>query len=208
MTDTTKTTTDLPPSASMAGDNTIYIGCEVRNARQHYGVCLFTIRAYEQDKLGGGFTDCARAICGNYCQANKMKAEEAAAGKALYYKKREIKTTTVQADSASSRSAVDRNSASYQRGWGAISARGKRSSAPPKPKAPAPVLRRQPQSQSPSQPRSELERGMQSVGAMSDVINQAVQHEQSTTQHKASSKTTTSSPSERARALAAKMRRG
>lgn len=112
--------TVLPPSASRSGKNTTYIGCDVRHSRQNYGVCLFVIDAYENDRLDKNMSDCARAITGGYCEASKMHQKEKDAGRALFYKEREIKVTVVPEASERPTHNIDRNSPSYIRGWNAV----------------------------------------------------------------------------------------
>lgn len=123
--------TVLPPSASRSGKNTTYIGCDVRHSRQNYGVCLFVIDAYENDRLDKNMSDCARAITGGYCEASKMHQKEKDAGRALFYKEREIKVTVVADTSERKPHNIDKNSPSYIRGWNAVSGKqGTRSVEP------------------------------------------------------------------------------
>lgn len=164
------TTETLPPEASMAGDNTIYVGCEFIESRQNYGLCLYTIKAEEEGRLVG-FQDCRRPIGNKTCPALKMREEERQAGRALYYQKRQIRVAvdnTKEADSTPtfSNPNVDKNSLSYKRGWNSVS--GKKASNIPisaLPKAPL----RKPKAKS----KDALERGMDAAGTMTDVINDA-----------------------------------
>lgn len=123
--------TTLPPSASRSGKNTTYIGCDVRHSRQNYGVCLFVIQAYDEDRLDKNMSDCARAITGGYCTAEKMRQEEKEAGKALYFKEREIKVTVVPDKQEQPTRSVDKQSPSYLRGWNSVGGKAKRPTAAP-----------------------------------------------------------------------------
>lgn len=129
---------DLPPSASRSGKNTTYIGCDVRHSRQNYGVCLFVIQAYDEDRLDKNMSECARAITGGYCTAEKMRQEEKEAGKALYFKEREIKVTVVPDKKEQPVRSVDKQSPSYLRGWNAVGGKAKRLTAAPVSKQTAP----------------------------------------------------------------------
>jgi glutaredoxin 2 len=110
---------DIPVVDSMRGDNTHYIGCDVRGARQNYAVCLHRNKAFEEDRLDSkSCVDCQRAIVGKYCPALALRKEEEAAGKALYYVPRiPVKAVTTSTDSSLLRSNVDKNSESYKRGY-------------------------------------------------------------------------------------------
>lgn len=119
---------DLPPEASRSGKNSIYIGCSVRQARQNYGVCLFIVQAYDEDRLNQSMKDCARAMTGNYCEARQMQQEEKAAGKSLYFKERQIKVTVID-DNAKPVKSIDKNSTSYKRGFNANTSKSKSVSA-------------------------------------------------------------------------------
>lgn len=41
----------LPPDASRSGQNATYVPCDIRNARQNYGVCLHIIKAFKKTGL-------------------------------------------------------------------------------------------------------------------------------------------------------------
>lgn len=115
----------LPPEASRSGKNATYIGCEVRHARQNYGVCLFVIKAHDENTLDQNMKDCARAITGGYCQAETMRQKEKEAGRALFYKEREIKVAVVADKPEQASRPVNKNSPSYIRGWNAVSGKTK-----------------------------------------------------------------------------------
>lgn len=123
-------------SLSLAADNTIYVPCSARGGRHNYAVCLNVIKAYDEDRLGKEtFTECQRAICGDYCPSKKMRAEEVKAGKALYYKKRvdpiiPVKISLVKDDSLTSTKGVDYRSESYKRGWDQASSKTSYKSKP------------------------------------------------------------------------------
>lgn len=108
------TTETLPPEASMAGNNTCYCHCQALNKRNNYGVCLFTLKAFEEARLQSE-SDCYQTISSGNCEARRYRQQERDAGKALFYKKREI-PVAVSMESAQAKT-FDRNSDSFQRGW-------------------------------------------------------------------------------------------
>lgn len=80
----------LPPETSMSGQNSVYHYCPSTNHRCNYGVCLFTIRSFNNEKLNGE-SECYSLIDKKLCPALKLQAEEIKAGRALYYFKRELR---------------------------------------------------------------------------------------------------------------------
>lgn len=109
------TTEILPPEASMAGKNTCYCYCPQLNRRSNYGVCLFTLKAFEEERLPAD-SECHAAISCGGCEAKKYRQQERDAGRALFYKERQIVTLT-ERPSGSTTTTYDPNSASFKRGW-------------------------------------------------------------------------------------------
>lgn len=109
------TTEILPPEASMAGKNTVYCGCTHLNKRSNYGVCLFTLKAFEEGKLQQD-SDCFQTIkCGS-CEAKKFRQQERDAGRALFFKPR-VQVVTTERPAFEARRSVDESSASFKRGF-------------------------------------------------------------------------------------------
>lgn len=130
----------FPPEQSMSGRNATYFFCHRRQQQVNYAVCLHTVSAIEEERIAGStFEDCQRAFCHNDCQAKEMKAEEVAAGQALYFKARitpvHVKAPTT--DGAVSTGKYDMNDPSYARGWAIGGREGY--STDPKPSARKPV---------------------------------------------------------------------
>lgn len=92
------TTETLPVEASMSGSNTCYLHCASLNRRSNYGVCLFTIRAFNREKLHDS-SDCYSLIGRGLCEALAYQKKEQEAGRALFFKAREIPIKDVTADS-------------------------------------------------------------------------------------------------------------
>lgn len=84
------TTEILPPEASMSGKNSCYLNCRTQGRRPSYGVCLFTLRAIENDTIKG-FEDCVSAYNNGSCDALEFRKQEQEAGRALFYAPREYK---------------------------------------------------------------------------------------------------------------------
>lgn len=82
-------TKSLPPSASKSGRNAHYLTCNAVGRRVNYAVCLFTIEKLEAGKQLSEVA-CNEAVCGGGCKAKEMRAEEEAAGKALYFLERKV----------------------------------------------------------------------------------------------------------------------
>lgn len=166
------TTEKLPPEASRSGKNAYYVPCEVVHSRPNYGVCLFVIKAYDEDRLNGSYADCARAIHGGYCEARKAQQEEQKAGRALYYKEREIPTVKIADDTPPEQQPlekVDKNSASYIRGWNSVTG----NKAKPLGHKAAVPNKRKPIKQKSVTPTDELSKGMEAAGSMTDAVNDA-----------------------------------
>ena len=134
-----------PPQASRAGRNRYYHECKKVGAKRHYGICLFTIEAFERgQKLNE--EPCVKAIRSKTCPALKMRQEELDAGQSIYYAEPDP-AKAVNPDAARRERhsvSVNRHGSSYQRGFTGVTP--KVTSAPtqittPKPKAkPVPKL--------------------------------------------------------------------
>lgn len=179
------TTETLPPEASMAGNNTVYCHCQTLNKRSNYGVCLFTLKAYEEARLQPD-SDCHSTIASGNCDARRFRQQERDAGKALFYKKREI-PVTVSMEPAQKQS-FDRNSDSFQRGWQRAGASPKTSVTPIKP-----VTKTKPK-----------EETFSIKGTLAEAVNEAMKQEVSTKQSASKPVSTNKSLSllERARMMA------
>lgn len=168
LTTTEHTEKFYPPEKSMSGINTYYHPCEVRGGRPHYGVCLFTIQAYEQNRLNGSMEECAHAIKHKQCAAIDKRQEERNAGRALYYFERQIPTVTVmQTSQYKTISAVDRSSASYLKGFSGESVK----------RSPTKAIKKYVSTPIPVKKVSEFETGMNSVSSNSSVINEHLKTE-------------------------------
>jgi len=76
---------EYPPEQSMGGINTHTVACRVAGYSPGYCVCLHKIAAYERDSEIKSAPQCEQAIRNKECPALVMRAEERAAGKALYF---------------------------------------------------------------------------------------------------------------------------
>lgn len=158
------TTEMLPPEASMAGTNTVYCHCQALNKRNNYGVCLFTLKAFEEAKLSGD-SDCYQTINSGSCEARRLRQQERDAGRALFFKKREIQVTVV---TEQREIRVDRDSESYKRGLSrAVATKRSHTPAPTQPIAKT-VL-----------PKPKNDDGFSIKGSLSDAVNAAVRMESS-----------------------------
>ncbi len=132
----------LPPEASSWGKNAFYHSCSVIEQKRSFAACMHTIGAVEKgNEHYLNEESCLRAIKNGSCEAMAMRAEEVAAGKALYYQERVRPKAVVIAnnDDLMVSKNVDRSSDSYQRGWNQAGGRPKhkvnvRKIAPPKAK--------------------------------------------------------------------------
>lgn len=113
----------MPVEQSMNGRNATYYFCEQRGQSVSYAVCLHTLRRIEANDLPAEIAvECQRGYCHNNCPAKVMKAEEVAAGHALYWKpmRRHI-TDPVAAEErksgAVSSGKYDMSDPGYARGW-------------------------------------------------------------------------------------------
>jgi hypothetical protein len=127
--------TKLPPQASRAGKNRYYHRCDAVDTTRHYGICLFTIEAFERGQELNE-TPCVEAMKSGNCPAMVMRQQEQDAGEALYFKASDPEKAVDPKAAQHEKDSVDRKSSSYQRGfsgnvWGSESSQQKA-----KPKAP------------------------------------------------------------------------
>lgn len=112
----------LPVEASMSGANTCYLHCPSLNRRSNYGVCLYTIRAYNREQLSAE-SDCYSLVGRGLCEALTYQKQEQEAGRALFFKAREIKVTNI--DPVTNQPIVvtapsQPHNESYMRGWNQV----------------------------------------------------------------------------------------
>lgn len=137
----------LPIEASMSGRNSVYQFCDARQQQVSYAVCLHTIRKIQNDSIPRDqFVECQRAYCHNNCPSAKMRAQEVAAGQALFFIPRRLEITdpvaakSIKNDGAVSSGKYDMNNASYARGWAIGGGDGEvRDRQAPKKRVPAPA---------------------------------------------------------------------
>lgn len=81
---------DTPTDASKSGDNSYYLHCESFGCRRAYAVCLRVIDAFEAGKPRWQDPGCNKAIQAGptQCPALKMRSEERAAGKPIFFEPR------------------------------------------------------------------------------------------------------------------------
>ena len=115
-----------PVEMSKGGVNSHYHFCDMRGGQQSYAVCLNIISAIEEDRIKPDqFIDCQRACLHGNCNAKVMRAEEVAAGHALYFKPRtnlnpaNARPAVEAQDHALRVAKYDRADPSYSRGWAA-----------------------------------------------------------------------------------------
>jgi hypothetical protein len=78
------------PEASAGAWNAYYSEiCEAVDHRPAYFICLNKIMAYERDGKLSSMHDCEAQIGRGHCPALKMRSDEKAAGKAIYFVNRE-----------------------------------------------------------------------------------------------------------------------
>lgn len=154
----------LPVEASMSGGNTCYLHCPSLNRRSNYGVCLYTIRAHNEGRLSEA-SDCNSLVGRGLCEALSYQKKEQEAGRALYFKAREIKTVTIEEGekpAAVITSPTRPDSESYMRGWNQVGEReSTKRTKPAKAAAPKPTVK-----------KSEIF-GTEAVD-LSDAVNEAV----------------------------------
>lgn len=115
-----------PVEASRSGKNAYYHFCDIRGAKQNYSVCLHILKARDEDRIHrDDFVDCQRACLRGECEALKMRAQEKAAGRALFYTPRvERNPANTRTSEEAQRDAMkvrthsfDMSNAGYARGW-------------------------------------------------------------------------------------------
>jgi len=119
-----------PIEKSASGKNAYFHFCDIRGSKPSYAVCLHIIKAREEGRTQGeDFADCARACNRGECNAFKMRAEEIAAGRSLYYiertninpaNTRSEKEAQEQALLVGEKGKYDANNPSYVRGWNSV----------------------------------------------------------------------------------------
>lgn len=139
-------TTPRPPEASRAGINRYYHDCEPVGSSRHYGICLFTIEAFERGQQLME-TPCVEAMRDGTCPALAMRQQERDAGEALYFVEADPEKAVDRKAAQRERNSIDRSHPSYQRGfsgdvWGSSGsqekAKAKSSVAKSMPKKPKP----------------------------------------------------------------------
>lgn len=81
---------DYPPEQSMGGINAYNFSCKPVGYSPGYCVCLHKIAAFERDSKLAAYPECEKNIRNKDCPALRMRAEERAAGKALYFIDRQL----------------------------------------------------------------------------------------------------------------------
>lgn len=123
---------NLPVDTSKAGRNRFYFHCEVTERTQHYAVCL-GIKDAVDHKRQLSMGPCLEAIgCGD-CPAQRLRALEMEAGKALFFVETPNRVINERPQAATS-TRIDYQSASYLRGR-----YGKAAPAPTPAPTPAPA---------------------------------------------------------------------
>lgn len=140
-----------PVEASMSGKNAYYHFCHIRSAKQNYAVCLHILNATEEQRVKrDDFVDCQRACLRGDCEAKRMREEEIAAGRALYYTPREIRYAVDRPrvenkDPLAMKGPHNMSNPSYARGWHAVGQRlagEKPTKQPSKSPAPTPIKKK------------------------------------------------------------------
>lgn len=102
---------------SIGGNNRHTFWCESHQQMRFYGTCLNLKDAYENGRIKPDTShpqgDCATAMCKGNCVAIKMREEEIAAGKSLYFKEAQIRTERIVRE-------TEGNDESYLRGWNQV----------------------------------------------------------------------------------------
>lgn len=97
---------------SIGGKNRYTFWCPAMEQRRFYGSCLCLKASYEAGRIrpDDPFCDCARAMESGNCVALRMREEEMAAGRALYYQDPDSRPGPTLKEG-------EENIASYRRGW-------------------------------------------------------------------------------------------
>lgn len=77
---------NYPVESSASGENAYYLNnCEVVGHRPAYCVCLRKIEERKNGALATVYSDCSAAIGKKQCPAQRMRKEELAEGRAIYF---------------------------------------------------------------------------------------------------------------------------
>ena len=105
-------------SKSVGGQNRYILWCNAHQQKRMYGVCLFLKDAFDNERLkpdaGHPQGDCATAMLKGNCVAIKMREEELAACKSLYFTEAQIRTERIV------RQGDIEDNESFQRGWNQV----------------------------------------------------------------------------------------
>ncbi|MFQ2465687.1 hypothetical protein L1871_22625 (plasmid) [Aeromonas caviae] len=113
------TTDILPPDASRSGKNTVYHHCGQLERRASYAVCLFTLEQFDKGKLRTD-SECHQHIDKGLCSALALRAQEVAAGRALFFKERIVPVVVKDEEPVQIVTGPTKpESESYMRGWNA-----------------------------------------------------------------------------------------
>lgn len=151
-----------PVEFSRSGSNAHYHFCPIRGCQQSYGVCMHILDAIKEDRLTkDSFVDCQRAYLRDDCEAKRMRAEEIAANRSIYYKPR---TNLNPVNTRPERDAQDKalvissgkydmSNPSFARGWNMAGGDSEKSGRPIN-KAPSGGARPAPPKAAPPKPKS------------------------------------------------------
>lgn len=104
--------TIYPPEVSAGGINAFYMpGCDHVGHRPSYAICLNKIMHYERNGKLDDLHGCGQQISSKLCPALKLRAEEKAAGKAIYFIHREKLQAFKSEQDQQQRAAVEAKSA-------------------------------------------------------------------------------------------------
>ena len=112
----------LPIDRVRESDNGYTHFCEALGQRCFYRTCLHLIDSMESGRspYTSKDNDCGHALSHGTCAAKQMRNEELKAEKAIYFQQR-LGTLERPMRASNERSArIDKNSASYRRGWAAL----------------------------------------------------------------------------------------
>ena len=112
----TNTANGINKSTSVENRETLW--CDPHQQRRFYRSCLCLRDAYDAGRIRAedANQDCSQAMKRGNCNAYKMRDEEIAAGKSLYFTDASPRTLSV------ANKEVDRGSEGYQRGWAQVGA--------------------------------------------------------------------------------------
>ncbi|MGZ8953108.1 MAG: hypothetical protein ACXW0Q_00320 [Methylovulum sp.] len=97
---------------SIGNNNRYTMWCDPLQQRRFYGGCLYLVNAYEAGRITADdrYCDCAQAMSKGNCNAIRMRQDEIAAGKSLYFQEAQIRPERLSSGNVE-------NNESYQRGW-------------------------------------------------------------------------------------------